>query len=787
MIWKEAEKLELQGKKLLEKKDYKGAEKAFARALELQEKINRRNNLALSIFLQGEAERALQIIEPFLDLDAAELQSDPFSHALGARLLAALGHEKRARRQLDRAIEYFEQAMAGLHSPKDGTSDWREHTAMIMKAAAGLGDHRQVFQLYRRWEKYHVSWENRYLAGVAAFNQGYYTRAASLWSSLKSAGEFVMGMQQVAILVDRGIVPAFKLEYDIYSAEELKTVVEKAVAGKKSEMRLAQNGMVRMMLLSTLLHPDSNETLIRDLLETLIVYGGGWGPELGYNLLRAHGISGRIKMAAAYRLVQIGALQENEPVPIVIDGEEKMLELTKVEITPEQDQEVEKLVTEARILQERGRIKEAIDLLEKFMQEGSFHPQVVLALAVFYRSFEKFDKALSLLNMLEEILPNDPIVLFNLAALWLQQKDASMARDYLERIDLRKQSEELKNKCALLEREIGIRESQDRIIPELKEIQEAMAVQEEKRRKQIENKTLPLHANLARGLKNIPVNWLDGMVVDYDLKPFPLRKDREKEVVRFLSQPHNLGEVCHNRLEDKDLRLLFYLLKRGGWARLNSVTHRFGTMDGEGFFWEEHLPDSPLACLWSHGLVMVGRTKLNGRSTKFAAVPKDLREPLMSILGIDAGEMQDDDLDKEKVFVFRVTVTDSYGRVRGYPYRTIAVPEDFTLYELGEAIIDSFGFDFDHAFGFYDNIKRWTNSVEAYELFADIHEGGDFPGVQETPAADVFRKKGKRMLFLFDYGDEWRFIVRLKKVQEAEKEKKYPSVLETYGHLEQYE
>ena len=27
MIWKEAEKLELQGKKLLEKKDYKGAEK----------------------------------------------------------------------------------------------------------------------------------------------------------------------------------------------------------------------------------------------------------------------------------------------------------------------------------------------------------------------------------------------------------------------------------------------------------------------------------------------------------------------------------------------------------------------------------------------------------------------------------------------------------------------------------------------------------------------------------------------------------------------------------------
>jgi hypothetical protein len=34
---------------------------------------------------------------------------------------------------------------------------------------------------------------------------------------------------------------------------------------------------------------------------------------------------------------------------------------------------------------------------------------------------------------------------------------------------------------------------------------------------------------------------------------------------------------------------------------------------------------------------------------------------------------------KKKVLVFRVTLTDSEGRVRGYPYRTIAVPEDFTL------------------------------------------------------------------------------------------------------------
>jgi len=141
---------------------------------------------------------------------------------------------------------------------------------------------------------------------------------------------------------------------------------------------------------------------------------------------------------------------------------------------------------------------------------------------------------------------------------------------------------------------------------------------------------------------------------------------------------------------------------------------------------------------------------------------------------------------KKKVLVFRVTLTDSEGRVRGYPYRTIAVPEDFTLFQLGEAIIDSFKFDFDHLFGFYDNLKRWTQSVEAYELFTDRGEASVFPGVKRTGVSKVFREPGKKMLFLYDYGDEWRFIVHLKKVEEAREGEEYPAVREEFGEIEQY-
>ncbi len=90
----------------------------------------------------------------------------------------------------------------------------------------------------------------------------------------------------------------------------------------------------------------------------------------------------------------------------------------------------------------------------------------------------------------------------------------------------------------------------------------------------------------------------------------------------------------------------------------------------------------------------------------------------------------------------------SGGRVRGMPYRIIACPERISLYQLGETIIESFDFSFDHAFGFYDNIKNWYRSQEGYELFADIGEKQVFPGVKKTQAAKIFSEIKKKMLFL---------------------------------------
>jgi hypothetical protein len=113
--------------------------------------------------------------------------------------------------------------------------------------------------------------------------------------------------------------------------------------------------------------------------------------------------------------------------------------------------------------------------------------------------------------------------------------------------------------------------------------------------------------------------------------------------------------------------------------------------------------------------------------------------------------------------------------------RQIAVNADATLYDLAAAALDCFNFDMDHAFGFYDNLKRWTRSEEGYELFADIGHKEKFPGVKRVKANRIFSTVNKKMLLLFDYGDEWHFVVQYLKDMEVPVGGKLPAVLESKG------
>jgi hypothetical protein len=138
-----------------------------------------------------------------------------------------------------------------------------------------------------------------------------------------------------------------------------------------------------------------------------------------------------------------------------------------------------------------------------------------------------------------------------------------------------------------------------------------------------------------------------------------------------------------------------------------------------------------------------------------------------------------------KTFIFEVQLL-GHGNVS----RTIEIPEAFSLYRLAEAVIGAFGFDFDHAFGFFDSDQGSGHifaTERKYDLFTDmIEQGQDIEptgagSVKKTMISEVWQIPGDRMVMLFDYGDDWRFTVLFKVRGVEDKKRNYPAILEKAG------
>jgi hypothetical protein len=133
-------------------------------------------------------------------------------------------------------------------------------------------------------------------------------------------------------------------------------------------------------------------------------------------------------------------------------------------------------------------------------------------------------------------------------------------------------------------------------------------------------------------------------------------------------------------------------------------------------------------------------------------------------------------MSKSATHIFRVSLKPKV-------YRDIEIEGGKSLANLAEAIVTAFDFEFDHAFGFYSDLKDPYRKVgERYELFADMEdEETDAGSVERTRIAEVFGTVGKKMLMLFDYGDDWRFQVELRALGETAPQRRYPRLLSSAG------
>lgn len=179
-----------------------------------------------------------------------------------------------------------------------------------------------------------------------------------------------------------------------------------------------------------------------------------------------------------------------------------------------------------------------------------------------------------------------------------------------------------------------------------------------------------------------------------------------------------------------------------------------------------------------------------------------------------------------KTYIFEVTLPD-FPNVS----RKIEMREDQTLAILHEAIQDAYDFDDDHMYSFFMSGKAWdskteyslpdeefdflpTDNFSEAEEFVDILEKlrtffnkedkldalnappeladlSEFlentednieRNVLTTTLADLNLKKRKRFLYLFDYGDEWHFNIKVQDIGVASDDAHgYPRIFDEVG------
>ena len=112
-------------------------------------------------------------------------------------------------------------------------------------------------------------------------------------------------------------------------------------------------------------------------------------------------------------------------------------------------------------------------------------------------------------------------------------------------------------------------------------------------------------------------------------------------------------------------------------------------------------------------------------------------------------------------------------------WRELELTGDQTVGDLGEAIPLAFGFDDPHLWSFFLSGKPWDDATE-YARSPSPDDGrparaADRLRIRDAPAS-------KEFLFLFDYGDEWHFGVRLVRTGAApEPAVRYPRVVASRG------
>lgn len=126
------------------------------------------------------------------------------------------------------------------------------------------------------------------------------------------------------------------------------------------------------------------------------------------------------------------------------------------------------------------------------------------------------------------------------------------------------------------------------------------------------------------------------------------------------------------------------------------------------------------------------------------------------------------------IYLFRVALANGL-------WRRIEISSNHTLLDLHNAIQTAFQFDSDHLYSFFMDGVPWSDE----KFTSPLEDEG--PHVNEVRIGELGLTRGQTVLYLFDYGDEWRFRVTLEEIQQGKPHPQKPRIVESKGKSpEQY-
>ncbi|MBO8141344.1 MAG: tetratricopeptide repeat protein [Firmicutes bacterium] len=405
-----------EGCRLLRRSLIPGAQRKFQQALRLCEtSIAARSHLALTYLLQGRFEQAAGEARAVLAADPDDL--------LALTTLA----RAQARRDVKTAREAARRAFRCLYGLGSGTRRKPDDLDRVASALAAVSDDRRLYELYRRSVRGVAGpWNPTTLTflGVAAFNLGRYREARWLWRGALSEPSDLEDVLTAFLFavdrVERKRVPPFRLDYRL-RAEDVRIESDEPP------------GFVVAFALRTLW--EGADAGSRESALDLLAQGKDpWASALLFQIVRDPDLSDELKMRAAVWLAERGALGEEEPLEMHLEGELQEIVIRKggrPQFPPEAAEWFEQAVKS----HEQGDEASAEDACRRVLELAPGFVPALVHLANICRNKDRYEEAEQLLSRARTEAPGDPVVLLHIGVLRTQQERFTEAEDILQEIE----------------------------------------------------------------------------------------------------------------------------------------------------------------------------------------------------------------------------------------------------------------------------------------------------------------------------------------------------------------